>query len=107
LRENQISTGIDNLVVDGLPAHKTSVVKDYVQSTERRLTLHFLPRYAPELNSHELVWSHMTPTGVGRTPLRKDERSRDKIEPQLARFKAAPRAQPVIFQSPSVAYIID
>lgn len=32
-----------HLVVDGLPAHKTALVKKYVASTEGRLTLHFLP----------------------------------------------------------------
>lgn len=32
-----------HLVVDGLPAHKTKLVKGYVQSTEGRLTLHVLP----------------------------------------------------------------
>src|ERR1700752_4490509 len=37
-----------HLVVDGLPAHKTRLVTDYVRSTEGRLTLHFLPGYAPE-----------------------------------------------------------
>ena len=39
-----------HLVADGLPAHKTKLVKEYVASTEGRLTLHFLPGYAPELN---------------------------------------------------------
>jgi hypothetical protein len=39
-----------HLVVDGLPAHKTKLVKRYVESTKGRLTLHFLPGYAPELN---------------------------------------------------------
>jgi len=37
-----------HLVVDGLPAHKTKLVKDYVLSTKGRLTMHFLPGYAPE-----------------------------------------------------------
>lgn len=32
-----------HLVVDGLPAHKTKLVTDYVRSTKGRLTLHFLP----------------------------------------------------------------
>jgi hypothetical protein len=32
-----------HLVPDGLPAHKTKVVKTYVASTQGRLTLHFLP----------------------------------------------------------------
>ena len=48
-----------HLVVDGLPAHKTALVKNYVASTDGMLTLHFLPGYAPELNPDELVWSHM------------------------------------------------
>jgi DDE superfamily endonuclease len=38
-----------HLVVDGLPAHKTALVKTYVASTDGMLTLHFLPGYAPEL----------------------------------------------------------
>jgi transposase len=96
-----------HLVIDGLPAHKTRLVKDYVQSTEGRLTLHFLPGYAPELNPDELVWSHMKHTGVARTPLRKGERLQDKIEAQLARLKAAPRLIRSFFRAQSVAYITD
>ena len=96
-----------HLVVDGLPAHKTRLVKDYVQSTGRRLTLHFLPGYAPELNPDELVWSHVKRTGVARTPLRRGERLRDKIESQLAKIKQAPRLLRSFFQAPSVAYITD
>ena len=82
-------------------------MKDYVQSTEGRLTLHFLPGYAPELNPDELVWSHMKRTGVARKPLRKGERLQDKVEAQLARLKAAPRLIRSFFRAPSVAYITD
>ena len=42
------------------------------------------PHYAPELNPDELVWSHLKRTGPARTPLRKGEKLRDKIEAQLA-----------------------
>jgi transposase len=48
-----------HLVADGLPAHKTKFVKEYVASTEGRLTLHFLPGYVPEMNPDELIWSHV------------------------------------------------
>jgi transposase len=96
-----------HLVVDSLPAHKTKLVKDYAQSTDGRLTLHFLPGYAPELNPDELVWSHVKRTGVARTPLRKGERLRDKIESQLAQIKLTPRLLRSFFQAPSVAYITD
>jgi hypothetical protein len=42
-----------------------------------------------------------------RTPLRKGERLRDKIEAQLGRLKAAPRLIQSFFRAPSVAYITD
>jgi transposase len=94
-----------HLVVDGLPAHKTAVVKTYVASTDGRLTLHVLPGYAPDLNPDELVWSHMKRTGVARAPLRRSEKLRDKIEAQLARIKRMPHLIRSFFQAPDVAYI--
>ena len=94
-----------HLVVDGLPAHKTALVKAYVASTDGRLTLHVLPGYAPDLNPDELVWSHMKRTGVARTPLRRGENLRDKITAQLAKIKRMPQLIRSFFQAPSVAYI--
>jgi transposase len=96
-----------HLVVDGLPAHKTKGVKDYIQSTKGRLTLHFLPGYAPDLNPDELVWSYVKRTDVARTPLRMGERLRDKIDTQLALIKSTPRLVRSFFGAPTVAYITD
>ncbi len=96
-----------HLVVDGLPAHKTKLVKDYVASTKGRLTLHFLPGYAPELNPDELVWSHMKRTGVARTPLRRGEKLQEKVDAQLAAIKKLPQLVRSFFMAPSVAYITD
>jgi transposase len=96
-----------HLVVDGLPAHKTALVKAYVASTNGMLTLHFLPGYAPELNPDELVWSHMKRTGVARAPLRKGEKLQEKIEAQLATLKRLPQLIRSFFNTPCVAYITD
>ena len=96
-----------HLVADGLPAHKTTVVKRYLESTKGLLTLHFLPGYAPELNPDELVWSHVNRTGVSRAPLRKGESLLEKIEAQLADIKKAPALVRSFFRAPSVAYISD
>jgi transposase len=63
-----------HLVLDSLPAHKTKAVRDYVASTKGRLTLHFLPGYAPDLNPDEFVWSHVKRTGAARRPLREVKR---------------------------------
>ena len=96
-----------HLVLDSLPAHKTAVVKNYVASTKGRLTLHFLPGYAPDLNPDELVWSHVKRTGVARRPLRKGENLRDKIDAQLAKIQKMPQLVRSFFKAPSVAYITD
>ena len=96
-----------HLVLDSLPAHKTALVKNYVASTDGRLTLHFLPGYAPDLNPDELVWSHVKRTGTARRPLQKGEKLRDKIEEQLAALKKLPHLVRSFFKAPSVAYITD
>jgi len=96
-----------HLVLDGLPAHKPARVREYVASTKGRLTLHFLPGYAPDLNPDELVWSHVKRTGAARRPLRAGETLREKIEEQLNRLKRMPQLVRSFFLAPSVAYIGD
>lgn len=96
-----------HLVIDGLPAHKKKVVKDYVASTKGRLTLHFLPGYAPDLNPDELVWSHVKRTGVARRPLQKGERLKERVHDRLQDIKDNPKLVRSFFKHPSVAYIAD
>ena len=96
-----------HLILDSLPAHKRAIVSEYVASTEGRLTLHFLPGYAPDLNPDELVWSHVKRTGTARRPLQKGEKLREKIEEQLARIQKLPSLIRSFFKVPSVAYIGD
>ena len=95
------------LVVDGLPAHKTREVKAYVASTKGRLSLHFLPGYAPELNPDELVWSHAKRTGNARRPLQKGEKLEQRVAAQLAEIGNNPKLVRSFFRHPSVAYITD
>ena len=45
-----------DLVWDNLSAHKCPIVKEVVQFNPR-LSLHYLPPYAPDLNAAEGVWS--------------------------------------------------
>lgn len=96
-----------HLVVDGLPAHKNAVVKKYVAGTEGRLTLHFLPGYAPDLNPDELVWSHAKRTGVARRPLMKGEKLQNRVHEQLQKISKNPQLVRSFFKHPSVAYISD
>ena len=96
-----------HLVLDGLPAHKTWDVRDYVDSLKGKLTLHFLPGYAPDLNPDELVWSYAKRTGVARSPLRSGEKLAERIHAQLLDIKARPNLIRSFFRHPSVAYISD
>src|SRR6266571_111770 len=92
------------LVLDRHPAHIAKIVADYVQSLKGRLELHFLPGYAPELNPDEFVWNHLRQQGVSKTPLRKDESLKKRVESDLAEVKSRPRLVRSFFRAPSVAY---
>lgn len=96
-----------HLVVDGLPAHKKACVKEYVTSTEGKLTLHFLPGYAPDLNPDELVWSHAKRTGVARRPLMRGEKLDQRVHEQLADIGNDPSLIRSFFRHPSVRYVTD
>jgi transposase len=96
-----------HLILDGLPAHKTKAVKQYVAGLQDKLTLHFLPGYAPDLNPDELVWSHAKRTGNARRPLQKGEKLADRVNAQLADIRRRPALVRSFFKHPSVAYIAD
>jgi transposase len=96
-----------HLVLDGLPAHKTRTVRDYVEELKGKLTLHFLPGYAPDLNPDELVWSYTKRTGVARRPLQAGEKLADRVNAQLQEIARKPKLVRSFFGHPSVAYISD
>ena len=95
------------LIVDGLPAHKKAIVKEYVASTAGKLTLHFLPGYAPDLNPDELVWSHAKRTGVARSPLKAGEKLQCRVDDQLQAIAEDSALVRSFFKHPSVSYISD
>ena len=51
-------TGDLVVIWDGLPSHRSRLIKEFVASTNGRLELEFLPAYAPELNPVEYLWGH-------------------------------------------------
>ncbi|HXJ93716.1 MAG TPA: transposase, partial [Terriglobia bacterium] len=46
------------VIWDGLPAHRSRVVKDFLREQRKRLEVEFLPAYAPELNPVEYLWGY-------------------------------------------------
>ena len=45
------------VVWDGLKAHRSTLVRDYVASTDGDIELAYLPPYAPDLNPVEYLWA--------------------------------------------------
>ena len=52
------------VIWDGLPAHRSRVVKDYVESLDGHLVLERLPAYAPELNPVEYILNEQITTNL-------------------------------------------
>lgn len=96
-----------HVILDGLPAHKTTAVTQYVTGLNGALTLHYLPGYAPDLNPDELVWSYAKRTGTARRPLQKGEKLNERVTRQLAAIGRRPALVRSFFRHPSVAYISD
>jgi transposase len=93
--------------VDGHPAHKANVVKNYVAQLEGRLELYFLPPYAPDLNPDEFVWNYMKNTGVSKKPLKKNESLRERVEQDLASISLDEVLVASFFLAESVVYTAD
>ncbi len=53
------------IVWDGLPVHKSRLVRQYVDSLNGAIQLEVMPAYAPELNPVEYIWGHLKHRELG------------------------------------------
>jgi len=95
------------LVVDGHPSHRGRKVAEYVQASQGRLELHFLPGYAPDLNPDEFVWNHVKTHGISKNPLRENESLFERVQADLEHINRFPSLVRSFFRAPSVAYRAD
>lgn len=56
------------LIWDGLPAHRSKVVKEFLQKQSFWLKVVRFPAYAPELNPPEYLWSAMKTADLANLP---------------------------------------
>ena len=54
------------LIVDGHPAHRARIIRDFVAANPELIELHFLPGYAPELNPAEMLNGDVKANALGR-----------------------------------------
>lgn len=93
------------VIVDGHPAHRTRVVRDYVASTNGRLRLFFLPSYAPQLNPDEAVWSHVK-RDLARRGVENLEQMKRLAIGALRRIQKLPQLVRSFFHQPSCRYAL-
>ncbi|HLX27224.1 MAG TPA: transposase, partial [Casimicrobiaceae bacterium] len=53
------------IIWDGLPAHRSRLVREYVESLDGRIALERLPGYAPELNPVEYLFGYTKQRELG------------------------------------------
>ena len=61
------------LIVDGHPVHRSTCVRTFVESTQGKLKLFYLPPYSPELNPDEQVWNHVKNHKIGKKVVKSQE----------------------------------
>lgn len=56
------------LIWDRLPAHRSKIVKEYIESQKSWLRIEHYPGYAPELSPVEFMWSAMKGKDLANIP---------------------------------------
>jgi transposase len=55
-----------HLIIDGHPAHRARIVRDWAAANPTLIELHFLPGYSPELNPAEMLNCDIKANALGR-----------------------------------------
>lgn len=92
------------LVLDGHSAHKSRLVREYLNSLGGKLRLFFLPPYSPELNPDEQVWNHVKHHGVGRMFVAGKDHLKALIQATLRRLQKSPWLVRSFFFLPDTQY---
>ena len=104
----QLLTDIDRpiyLVVDGHSCHTSTATKTFVESTNGRLTLWYLPPYSPELNPDEWVWKNVKHDHIGKSAPCGRSDLYDLAVNALQHLKDTPALVRAFFGDPDLAYI--
>jgi len=92
------------MIVDRHPVHRSAAVRKFVESTEGRLRLFFLPSYSPDLNPDELVWNHLKRHKVGKSDFKGPNQMRAVVMKCMRSLQRSPRIIRGFFMAPTVRY---
>jgi hypothetical protein len=80
------------IIWDGLPAPRSRLVRQHIESVDGRIALEQLPPYAPELNAAEYTWAHTKGCELGNLRARTAVRAGQLVRTQPTQIDAAPPA---------------
>ena len=92
------------LIVDNHPIHRARKVIEFVQASQGKLRLYYLPPYSPALNPDESVWRHVKTHNVGRARLSSREDLKDRLINCLHRLQQNTWLLKAFFHTPQLAY---
>lgn len=92
------------LILDKHPAHVAKATMEFVRERSDRLSLHFLPGYAPDLNPDEHIW-HLLKDAFSRDPLRKDEIVEEAVSLSMEAIRRDRKLTMSVFEHPESEYI--
>jgi len=93
-----------DLILDRHPAHVAASVGRFVHQHRRRLRLHFLPGYAPNLNPDEHVWGYLKGM-FRRDPVQLDEDFAKLVTGRMKKIQSDRALVRSFFQHPEVKYV--
>jgi transposase len=94
------------LILDRHPVHRAKKVNKFVEATEGRLRMFYLPSYSPELNPDELVWNHLKNHSVGKTRIMNLTHLKEMVLSFLRRLQRTPTLVSSFFLAPTVRYAV-
>jgi transposase len=92
------------LIVDGASAHKSKIVKRWVEAHKGKIELFYLPPYSPDLNPDEHINADVK-YGVGsKQPKRNKEMLREATEEHMTMLDHSPKRIKRYFLDPAIKY---
>src|SRR5919201_581554 len=93
-----------HLIVDGHPVHRAKLVSGWLERHPKRIELHFLPGYSPELNPVELLNHDVKANAAGRRRARSAGELADELRAYARHRQRHPAVVIRFFQHPDTCY---
>jgi len=92
------------IVWDRLPAHRSRLVREFLDSLGGQMVIEYLPPYAPELNPVEYLWGHWKQHTLPNVCPKDLWQLSDGARRTLRRLRRRPRLITAFWQQSSLAF---